>query len=87
LTEAFLWIQLVAEGSLSKWRALGVAITRARRVNVEGSAIQFNQRRDAVKSEENVRTFEEECQCNRRRTQKQETRYKTYRPKQSYFRS
>ena len=65
-TEPLLGIQLVAEGSLSKWRALGVAITKARRVNVEGSAIQFNQRRDAVKSEENVRTFEEECQYNQR---------------------
>jgi len=40
LTEPFLWIQLVAEGSLSTWRALGVSITKARRVNVEGSAFQ-----------------------------------------------
>ncbi|MBQ2586111.1 MAG: hypothetical protein II570_04225, partial [Bacteroidaceae bacterium] len=40
LTEAFLWIQLVAEGSLSSWRALGVAMAKARRVNVEGSAFQ-----------------------------------------------
>jgi len=40
LIESFLWIQLVAEGSLSKWRALGVAMTKARRVNVEGSMFQ-----------------------------------------------
>ena len=40
LADAELKVQLVAEGSLSKWRALGVAITRARRVNVEGSAFQ-----------------------------------------------
>ncbi|MBQ5461154.1 MAG: hypothetical protein IIT55_04880 [Bacteroidaceae bacterium] len=40
LTEAFLWIQLVAEGSSSTWRAFGVAMAKARRVNVEGSEIQ-----------------------------------------------
>ena len=40
LIEAFLWIQLVAEGSLSNQRALGVAITRARYNFVEGSVIQ-----------------------------------------------
>ena len=40
LTEAFLWIQLVAEGSLSKRRALGVSITKARYIFVEGSAFQ-----------------------------------------------
>jgi len=40
LTEPFLWIQLVAEGSLSKRRALGVAITSARYNNVEGSVFQ-----------------------------------------------
>ena len=39
-TEPFLWIQLVAEGSSSKRRALGVAMAKARRVNVEGSAFQ-----------------------------------------------
>ena len=66
LTEPLLWIQLVAEGSASKWRALGVAITKARRVNVEGSPFQLNQRRDAVKSKERVRTFEGECQYNQR---------------------
>ena len=40
LAYAELKVQLVAERSLSKRRALGVAITRARRVNVEGSVIQ-----------------------------------------------
>ncbi|MBQ2180916.1 MAG: hypothetical protein II400_01580, partial [Bacteroidaceae bacterium] len=40
LTEAFLWIQLVAEGSLSKRRAFGVAMAKVRRVNVEGSTFQ-----------------------------------------------
>jgi len=40
LTEAFLWIQLVAEPSLSQRRALGVAMAKARRVNVEGSTFQ-----------------------------------------------
>ena len=39
-SEPLLWIQLVAEGSLSNQRGLGVAITKARRVNVEGSAFQ-----------------------------------------------
>ena len=40
LADAELKVQLVAEGSSSKRRALGIAITRARRVNVEGSAFQ-----------------------------------------------
>ena len=40
LTEPFLWIQLVAEGSLSNWRGLGVAITKARYNFIEGSAFQ-----------------------------------------------
>ena len=40
LTEPLLWIQLVAEGSLSQRRALGVSITSARRVNVESSTFQ-----------------------------------------------
>ena len=38
LTEPLLWIQLVAEGSASTWRAFGVAMAKVRRVNVEGSA-------------------------------------------------
>ena len=50
LSEAFLWIQLVAEGSLSKRRRFGVAITSLRRVNVEGSAVQHNQMNDLVQS-------------------------------------
>ena len=40
LTEPLLWIQLVAEGSASTWRAFGVAMAKVRRVNVEGSAFQ-----------------------------------------------
>ena len=40
LTEPLLWIQLVAERSLSFQRALGVSITSARRVNVESSTFQ-----------------------------------------------
>ena len=39
-TEAFLWIQLVAEGSSSTCRAFGIAMAKVRRVNVEGSVIQ-----------------------------------------------
>ena len=40
LADAELKVQLVAERSLSKCRALAVAITSARRVNVEGSTFQ-----------------------------------------------
>ena len=40
LTEPLLWIQLVAEGSPSQRRTFGVAMTKARRVNVEGSVFQ-----------------------------------------------
>ena len=40
LTEPLLWIQLVAEGSASTWRAFGVAMAKVRRVNVEGSTFQ-----------------------------------------------
>ena len=40
LTEPLLWIQLVAEGSPSQRRAFGEAMTKARRVNVEGSVFQ-----------------------------------------------
>ena len=39
LTEPFLWIQLVAEGSSSTWRAFGVAMAKARYHFVEGSAL------------------------------------------------
>ena len=39
LTDAFLWIQLVAERSLSFKRGLGVTQARARLKNDEGSAI------------------------------------------------
>ena len=57
-TEALLHVQLVAEGSLSNRRALGVAMARARWNNTEGSAIQYNQRNDSVKTKENASTFE-----------------------------
>ena len=40
LTEALIWIQLVAEGSSSTWRAFGVAMAKARKNNGEGSAVQ-----------------------------------------------
>ena len=40
LTEPLLWIQLVAEGSSSKRRALGVAMAKARYHFVEGSPFQ-----------------------------------------------
>ncbi|MBQ2199102.1 MAG: hypothetical protein II415_02280 [Bacteroidaceae bacterium] len=40
LTEPFLWIQLVAEGSASTWRAFGVAMAKARYNFVEGSVFQ-----------------------------------------------
>ena len=40
LAYAELKVQLVAEGSSSTWRASGVAMAKARRVNVEGSVFQ-----------------------------------------------
>ena len=40
LTEPLLWIQLVAEGSSSTWRRLGVAMAKVRYKNVEGSVFQ-----------------------------------------------
>ena len=61
LTEAFLWIQLVAEGSPSNRRALGVVITKARYNNVEGSTFKLNQRKGSVKSKDSGRTFKEKC--------------------------
>ena len=39
-TEPLLWIQLVAEGSSSTWRRLGVAMAKVRYKNVEGSVFQ-----------------------------------------------
>ena len=52
LTEAFLWIQLVAEGSLSKRRALGVAMAKARYNFVEGSAFGLRRAKGSVKANE-----------------------------------
>jgi len=49
-TETLFNVQLVAERSPSKQRALGVAITSARRVNVEGSAFGLRQVEGSVKS-------------------------------------
>ena len=46
LTAAFLGIQLVAEGSASNQRGLGIAITKVRHNNAEGSAFQLNQKND-----------------------------------------
>ena len=63
-TEAFLWIQLVAEGSPSTWRALGVAITKARRVNVEGSTFGLRRAKGSVKSKETFSAIEGEVQLN-----------------------
>ena len=58
LTEPLLWIQLVAEGSASSWRTFGVAMAKVRRVNVEGSAFQLNQRKSSVQSLDCVCTSE-----------------------------
>jgi len=68
LTEPLLWIQLVAEGSLSKRRALGVAITRARYNFVEGSAFGLRRAKGSVKSKENPSKNEEKVLQKRRRT-------------------
>jgi hypothetical protein len=54
LTELLLWIQLVAEGSLSKRRAFGVAMAKARYHFVEGSAFGLRRAKGSVKSKENV---------------------------------
>ena len=67
MTEPILWIQLVAEGSLSNQRALGVATTSARHVNVEGSTIGLRRAKGLVKSKESFSIFEGEVQHNRRR--------------------
>ena len=40
LTEPILWIQLVAEGSSSTWRAFGVAMAKVRYNFAEGSVFQ-----------------------------------------------
>ena len=56
LTDAFLWIQLVAERSLSFKRGLGVNQARARLKNAEGSVIQYNRSNNSVESKENVGT-------------------------------
>ena len=49
-TEPLLWIQLVAERSASKWRALGISITSARRVNVERSTFGLRRAKGLVES-------------------------------------
>ena len=64
LTEALLWIQLVAEGSASTCRAFGVAMAKARRANVEGSVFQFNQRNALVWSKERVSVIKGEDRYN-----------------------
>ena len=65
-TEPLLWIQLVAEGSLSNQRALGVAITSPRRVNVEGTTIGLRRAKGSVKSKESFSIFEGKVQHNLR---------------------
>ncbi|MBQ2200711.1 MAG: hypothetical protein II415_10470, partial [Bacteroidaceae bacterium] len=57
LTEPFLWIQLVAEGSSSTWRAFGVAMAKARYKNVEGSINQYIHRKGSVSSQERFSKF------------------------------
>ena len=61
LTEPLLWIQLVAEGSSSKWRAFGVAMAKARYNFVEGSAFGLRRAKGSVKSKDSGRTFKEKC--------------------------
>ena len=56
--ETFFYVQLVAEGSASNRRGLGVAIARARRNYVEGSTVLFNQMNDSVSPMENVSKIE-----------------------------
>ena len=67
LTNALLWIQLVAEGSLSKWRALGVAITRARYIFVEGSAFGLRRAKGSVNPKEKFSSIKGENLFNQRR--------------------
>ena len=59
-TEAFFWIQLVAEGSLSNRRAFGVSMAKVRQVNVEGSAFQLNQMIVSAQSKKSISTCEVE---------------------------
>ena len=56
---------------MSKWRALGVAITKARRVNVEGSIIGLRRAKGSVKAKERVRKCVGEQQDNRWRAVEQ----------------
>ena len=72
LTELLLWIQLVAEGSLSNQRALGVAITRARYNFVEGSVFGLRRAKGSVKSKENPSKNEGKVLQKRRRTRTNE---------------
>ena len=68
LTEPLLWIQLVAEGSLSFQRALGVAMAKARYNFVEGSAFGLRRAKGSVKSKENPSKNEGKVLQKRRRT-------------------
>ena len=67
LTKAFLWIQLVAEGSSSTWRAFGVAMAKARRVNVEGSVFGLRRAKGSVKSKESASVIKGKSQNYRRK--------------------
>ena len=66
LTESLLWIQLVAEGSPSKRRGLGVAITRARYHFVEGSAFDLLRADASVESKKWFCTIKETVVFNQR---------------------
>ena len=66
LTEPILWIQLVAEGSPSKRRGLGVAITRARYHFVEGSASDLLRAEASVESRKWFCAIEETVVFNQR---------------------
>ncbi len=59
-TEAFFWIQLVAEGSSSTCRAFGVAIAKVRQNYDEGSAFQLNQMIASAQSKKSISTCEVE---------------------------
>ena len=66
LTEPFLWIQLVAEGSAFRWRRLGVVITKARYNFVEGSLFGLRRAKGSVKSKEIFSLIERKIWYNQR---------------------
>ena len=62
LTEPLLWIQLVAERSALRWRALAVITLRARRFTKSKGKVQLNQRRKSVSSKDKTSTIKGERQ-------------------------